>query len=215
MIKVNDLNLEQGDFVLSSISLTIQQAQYCVLMGHSGSGKTSLMEAICGLRSFKSGSIEIANRDVSNFPPAQRRIAYVPQDGALFPSMKVAEQIAFPQKIQKLPISKIANTVEKLAEQFSISHLLERLPNSLSGGEKQRVALARALAMEPQALCLDEPLSALDEDLHHELCMLLKTIVKERHLTCLHITHNRQEALNIADIAYKIENGKITKFELS
>ena len=215
MISIHSLHLEQGDFLIENISLEIAQGEYCVLMGASGSGKTTVMESICGLRHGYSGKILVAGIDVTTLPPAQRRIAYVPQDGALFPTMTVGEQIAFPQSLHKIPKNIINKTVEELAEQLNITQLLDRYPKKLSGGEKQRVALARALAMDPLAICLDEPLSALDEELHHEICLLLKRIVKERNLTCLHITHSRREALAIADTAYKIDKGQISPFDLS
>lgn len=214
MIEIKNLHLEQGDFVIENINLTIPQGEYCVLMGASGSGKTTVMESVCGLRHGYDGQILVAGKDVTKLPPAERRVAYVPQDGALFPTMTVGQQIAFPQILHKADPQTIDKTVEELAEQLNIKHLLDRYPKKLSGGEKQRVAIARALAMDPLALCFDEPLSALDEELHHEVCILLKKTVKDRNLTCLHITHSRREALAIADTAYRIDKGQISAFDL-
>ena len=215
MIEVKNLHLEQGDFIIEKIDLKIEQGQYCVLMGASGSGKTTLMEVICGLRHGYEGKVFVADNDVTHLPPADRRVAYVPQDGALFPTMTVGEQIAFPQILHGANPTTIDQKVEELARQLNIFHLLDRYPKKLSGGEKQRVAIARALAMDPLALCFDEPLSALDEELHHELCLLLKKTVEERKLTCLHITHNKREALAIADVAYHIEAGEVSNFDLT
>lgn len=214
MLKVTDLKIKQGSFSLESVNLEIEAGEYCVLMGASGCGKTTIMEAVCGLRVIESGKIELDGKDVSAFVPGLRRIAYVPQDGALFPTMKVGRQIAFPAQMQKKSQNEINELVKSISASLNISHLLDRSPQFLSGGEKQRVALARALAMEPKALCFDEPLSALDEELHEEICTLLKSTVKERNLPCLHITHSKKEAVSMADKAYKLYNGNIEKIDL-
>ena len=214
MLKVSNLKIKQGSFSLDSINLEIQAGEYCVLMGSSGCGKTTIMESICGLRNIESGKIEVDGQNITDLVPGLRKVAYVPQDGALFPTMKVGQQIAFPALMQKKESSEINELVKSISESLNIAHLLERSPEFLSGGEKQRVALARALAMDPKALCFDEPLSALDEELHEEVCTLLKKTVKERNLPCLHITHSRKEAVAMADKAYKLYNGNIEKIDL-
>ena len=214
MLKVSNLKITQGSFSLDLINLEIQDGEYCVLMGSSGCGKTTIMESVCGLRDIESGKIEVDGQDITDLVPGLRKVAYVPQDGALFPTMKVGQQIAFPALMQKRDPSEINELVKSISESLNIAHLLERSPEFLSGGEKQRVALARALAMEPKALCFDEPLSALDEELHEEICTLLKNTVKERNLPCLHITHSRKEAVAMADKAYKLYNGNIEKIDL-
>ncbi len=209
MISVDNLCLTQGSFSLEAIHFDIPVNTYAVLMGGSGSGKTTIMETICGLRKISSGTIKVGGNDVSDLRPAERRIAYVPQDGALFPTLNVGEQIAFSLNVQKRPTEEVNKIVLELAEKLEIIPLLQRMPQLLSGGEIQRVALARALAMEPAALCLDEPLSALDEDLHDEICELLRTVVKERCLSVLHITHSKREAKTVADLLLRIEKGQI------
>ena len=214
MIKINNLQITQGDFTLNEVNLEILPGEYAILMGASGSGKTTIMEAICGLRDIQKGSIQIAKRDVTSLAPNLRCIGYVPQDNTLFPGMKIGDQIAFPQILKKIPAAQIRINVETLATQLNINHILERLPENLSGGEKQRATIARSLAMEPEALCFDEPLSALDEDLHQELSELLRSIVKERNLACLHITHSRREASAIADKTYRLDRGKIKLCDL-
>ena len=215
MLKVSNLKITQGNFNIENISFEIPDAQYCVLMGSSGCGKTTIMEAVCGLRPVSEGSIVVDDKDVTNLIPSLRKIAYVPQDGALFPTMTVGQQIAFPASLQKMPDNEINSLVKDLAASLNITHLLERYPNFLSGGEKQRVALARALAMKPKVLCFDEPLSALDEELHHEICTILKETVKSRNLPCLHITHSFKEAASMADIVYKLYKGNIEKVDLA
>jgi ABC-type sugar transport system ATPase subunit len=215
MIRLTDITLHQGSFSLESVNLDIPQGQYTVLMGPSGSGKTTIMEIVCGLRDIESGKIEVGEVDVTNLAPGLRRIGYVPQDGALFPTMKVGDQIAYPLSLKKLPAVQIDAKVKELAEHFDISHLLNRMPKFLSGGEKQRVALARALAMDPLVLCFDEPLSALDEELHSEVCDLLKREVAENNLTVLHITHSRSEAERFSENIYKIINGAVSRVTLT
>ena len=210
MIRLTDITLHQGQFSLERVNLDIAQGQYTVLMGPSGSGKTTIMEIVCGLREIESGKIEVGGVDVTNLPPGLRRIGYVPQDGALFPTMTVGDQIAFPLTLQKLPVKEIEAKVQELAEKFEIAHLLSRMPKFLSGGERQRTALARALAMNPLVLCFDEPLSALDEELHNDVCHLLKDVVSAGGLTVLHITHSSSEAERFSENIYRIKQGVLT-----
>ncbi len=210
MIRFTDVSMRQGGFSLEGINFEIPQGQYAVLMGPSGSGKTTIMEIVCGLRGISKGKVEVGGNDVTNLPPGMRRIGYVPQDGALFPTMSVGDQIAFPLSLKKMPGAHIEAKVKELAEHFDISHLLTRMPKFLSGGERQRTALARALAMEPLVLCFDEPLSALDEELHNEVCQLLKTVVAENNLTVLHITHSSSEAERFSENIFKIKDGVLS-----
>jgi ABC-type sugar transport system ATPase subunit len=148
---------------------------------------------------------------VTGLPPGQRRIGYVPQDSALFPTYSVRENIAFAPTVQGCAKTEIRSRVETLAEQLGITHLLDRLPYQLSGGERQRTALGRALASQPRILLLDEPLSALDEELHAELCTLLRTVHTRHQLTTLHVTHSRREAEALADLRLHFESGRITE----
>jgi ABC-type sugar transport system ATPase subunit len=191
------------------VSFTVPQGSYAVLMGRSGSGKTSLLELLCGLRFPSSGAIWIGDREITNLTPGERGIGYVPQDGALFPTMTVRENIGFALRIrgESGPGSRAA--VESLAERLGIAGVLDRKPQHLSGGERQRVALARALAATPTVLVLDEPLSALDEELREDLARLLKEIQRDLKLTTLHVTHHRQEAAQLADHVLRLENGSV------
>jgi ABC-type sugar transport system ATPase subunit len=191
------------------VSFTVPQGSYAVLMGRSGSGKTSLLELLCGLRFPSSGAIWIGDREITNLTPGERGIGYVPQDGALFPTMTVRENIEFALRIrgESGPGSRAA--VESLAERLGIAGVLDRKPQHLSGGERQRVALARALAATPTVLVLDEPLSALDEELREDLARLLKEIQRDLKLTTLHVTHHRQEAAQLADHVLRLEHGSV------
>jgi ABC-type sugar transport system ATPase subunit len=209
MIRFENISWSAGTFALSGVSFTVPQGSYAVLMGRSGSGKTSLLELLCGLRFPSSGAIWIGDREITNLTPGERGIGYVPQDGALFPTMTVRENIGFALRIrgESGPGSRAA--VESLAERLGITEVLDRKPQHLSGGERQRVALARALAATPTVLVLDEPLSALDEELREDLARLLKEIQRDLKLTTLHVTHHRQEAAQLADHVLRLENGSV------
>lgn len=141
--------------------------------------------------------------------PGERGIGYVPQDGALFPTMTVRENIGFAPRIRGESSAGARSVVESLAERLGIAGVLDRKPQYLSGGERQRVALGRALASKPSVLVLDEPLSALDEELREGLARLLKDIQRDLKLTTLHVTHHRQEAAELADHVLRLENGSV------
>ena len=211
MIAVENLSIRQGDFSLDGVSLELVDGEYGVLMGRSGCGKTTILEAVCGLRPIAGGRILLGGRDVSVLPPAERGIGYVPQDGALFPDKPVWEQLAFSMQVRKMPQSHVDQRVRELARDLGIDHLLERLPAGLSGGETQRVALGRALAMKPRFLCMDEPLSALDEDILEEICQLFTQTIKKENVTALHITHSKAEAARLGDAVFHLAGGKLQK----
>ncbi|MBO24592.1 MAG: ABC transporter ATP-binding protein [Verrucomicrobiales bacterium] len=213
MIRLENIMLRQGDFELRDIQLELAAGEYGVLMGRSGCGKTTLLEAVCGLRTVAAGRIILGDRDVTALPPAERGVGYVPQDRALFPTQPVREQLAFALVLRSLGQAEIAARVEELAELLGLGALLDRLPDKLSGGEAQRVALGRALAHRPSVLCLDEPLSALDEELHDEMCQLLERIHRETGVTVLHITHSPSEAKRLAGCHYRLANGRIESDE--
>lgn len=211
MICVENLCVKLGNFQLKDVTFEIPQGQYGVLMGKTGCGKTTVLEAICGLKPIQSGRITIQGRDVTHEKPALRGIGLVPQDGSLFSTMTVYEQLAFALQIRKRPANVIKQRVEELSELLGVSQLLNRSVYGLSGGERQRTALGRALAYNPPILCLDEPLSALDDDTRDEMCILLKDVQRHTQATFLHITHSREEAYFLANIILRIEDGVVTK----
>lgn len=208
MIELKNVSVNSGEFSLKQISIQIPGGEYAVLTGKSGCGKTTLLEGLCGLRPLLDGEIWLHGEDASDWAPAQRGIGFVPQDAALFDGMTVREQIGFAMKLKHRTDAVISNRTEELAEQMHISDLLERKPRGLSGGEQKRVALARALSAEPKILCLDEPLSALDDETRHEIVELLKTL--KGQYTVLHITHNRQEVEQLADCCLLLEDGRLS-----
>jgi molybdate/tungstate transport system ATP-binding protein len=193
-------------FSLQNVSLTIPSNTYAVLMGSTGCGKTSLLEILCGLRQPSQGQIFLDDRDVTRLEPRDRRIGYVPQDLALFPGRLVKDQIRFSLQMRGLQDEDL---IQKLADDLGITHLLDRLPDQLSGGEKQRVALARALAAQPRVLLLDEPLSALDEATREDAMTLLRSLQSKHSLTVLHVTHSRSEAEALGQLRLRFDQGQV------
>lgn len=209
MIRLEKLHVRAGDFCLSDISLEIPKGQYGVLMGKTGSGKTTVLEAICGLKEVLSGKVFFDGCDVTHARAGARGIGFVPQDTTLFSTMTVQGHLSFGPSIQRWSRKEIAERVEELADCLGIRSLLKRKPYGLSGGERQRVSLGRALAVRPQILCLDEPLSALDEDTQGEMRDLIRRMVRENDITTLHITHSRAEAEEMADCIFRLEDGSL------
>jgi ABC-type sugar transport system ATPase subunit len=180
-------------------------------MGRTGCGKTTILEAICGLRRIRSGRVLLRRRDVTNCRPAERNLGYVPQDGALFSTLTVREHLAFPLRIRRAGRHLIAERIEEMSSLLGIGHLLNRKPLGLSGGEAQRVALGRALSFHPAILCLDEPMSAVDEATRHELYDLLKSIQRRTQVTVLHVTHSQNEAKRLGECVLKLDNGRVVQ----
>lgn len=213
MIRVENLSLRAGHFALEGITFEVPTGRHAVLMGRTGAGKTTLLESLCGLRQVTAGRIWLMGREVTNLKPSERGIGLVPQDGALFETMSVREHLGFALKIRKLKRPAIDGRVAELADLLGLEKLLDRKPDGLSGGERQRVALGRALAARPGILCLDEPLSALDDSTRDEMYALLDSVRAKTGVTTLHITHNRPEATRLGDFVLLLENGKIRRLE--
>ena len=215
MIEVQGLELRQGSFHFSKISFSIASGKYAVLMGRTGVGKTSLVEAVCGLRPLNAGTIRLCGADVTNSTPGERGVGYVPQDRALFNTMTVCEHLGFALAIRRWPKEEVAQRVKELAGLLGLQRLLERKPFDLSGGEAQRVALGRALAARPSVLCLDEPLSALDDQTREEMYLLLDAVQQTTGVTTLHVTHHRAEAERLGDVILLLKDGAIQCQEVS
>ena len=202
-----------GDFRLEGVSFEVPTGKYGMLMGKTGSGKTSLLEAVAGLKPIGSGRISLDGIDVTGLKPAERNIGYVPQDAALFVGMRIRDQIGFALKVRRADRSSIARRVDELADLLDIRDLLDRTAHGLSGGERQRVALGRALAFRPTTLCLDEPLSAVDHATRRQIGDLLGLVNRETGVTCLHVTHNLQEAEALADVLLELKDGHVRPTE--
>ena len=199
MLRLEDISIQQGSFSIEHYNLHVLPKEYVVLMGRTGCGKTTILEIVCGLRKQNSGKVFVNDVDISNFSPADRNIAYVPQDGVLFQMMNVAQNIMFPLKLRKWSKQEQRERCDYLTDLMGIRHLLDRSVDKLSGGEKQRVSLARALSFEPQLLCLDEPLSALDEETRPQMYELIQRLREELDFTALHVSHSLSEAKVLAD----------------
>ncbi len=199
MIELRSVTIQAGDFRLRDISLDVESGRYAVLMGRTGQGKTTLLESICGLRKVLKGQILIDGDDVTRWSPGSREIGFVPQDLALFPTLTVYQHLEFALRLRRVARDEILTRVMDLAQTLSISHLLDRSIQGLSGGESQRVAIGRALSFRPRVLLLDEPLSALDQATRHEMYALLRNVQKATGVTTLHITHNQEDADALAD----------------
>jgi molybdate/tungstate transport system ATP-binding protein len=211
MIKIENLSKEWKEFKINNISLEVNESEYFIFLGPSGSGKTMLLELIAGIWSPDSGKIYINNKDVTMLPPEKRGVGFVYQNYMLFPHKTVFENISFGLNIRKVEKNEINTKVEEMLELFSISHLSNRLPRTLSGGEQQRTALARALIIHPSVLLMDEPLSALDRSTKEELIVELKNIPNKFNTTIIHVTHNFDEALQLADRLAIMKNGTISQ----
>lgn len=209
MIRLENVTWHTPAFRLEAVSFMVETGKYGVLMGKTGTGKTTLIEIICGLRRPKSGRVWLGEREVTDDEPGSRGLGYVPQDGALFPTMTVREQIGFALRMRGRSSAEISRTVLRLADEVSIPHLIDRMPQGLSGGEKQRVALARALAHQPSVLLLDEPLASVDEDTQDDLIALLKRTQREHNITVLHVTHSKREATALGEVRLRLENGSV------
>ena len=213
MIELRDVSIVAGEFSLRNVSLTVEAGEYAVIMGKTGSGKTTIIESVCGLREVTSGRIYLDGNDVTELPPAKRRIGFVPQDLALFATMTVRQQLEFAPRRHGFERERMAKKVDELSGLLGIGHLLDRKVQGLSGGEAQRVALGRALAFEPPVLLLDEPLSALDEWTRDEIYGVLRDVRESTGVTTLHITHRRAEAQALGTQWFLLENGEVSPTE--
>jgi len=215
MVKVTLENLTKyfGDVrAVDHLSLEIKDSELIVLLGPSGCGKTTTMRMIAGLETPTEGKIYFDEEVVNDKPPQKRNVAMVFQDYALYPHMRVYDNIAFPLKIKKLSKEEIDERVKGIAELLKISELLDRKPTQLSGGQQQRVALGRALVKEPQVLLLDEPLSNLDAKLRVLMRGEIKKLQKNLKITTIHVTHDQVEAMSIADRIAVINEGKLQQY---
>jgi ABC-type sugar transport system ATPase subunit len=209
MISLRHITIQAGSFHLRDLSMEIPTGSHTALMGRTGSGKTTLLEGICGLRSVRSGSIWVGDREVTNLLPGQRGIGLVPQDGALFDHLTVRQHLEFALEVRGWAPERRETRSQELAEWLGLTSLMDRLPAGMSGGERQRVALGRALAFHPPVLCLDEPLSALDDQTRGEIVAVLTEIRNRTGITILHITHNRSEAERLADRILHLRDGRL------
>jgi molybdate/tungstate transport system ATP-binding protein len=208
-LDVEHVSLGAGSFTVEDVSLAVEESEYFVLMGKTGTGKSLLLKAVCGLAMIDQGRIRIDDRDVTEFEPRHRNIGYVPQNGGLFPHLNVRQNVSFALRIAKDKSTESAENVQRIIASLGIESLLDRSVTNLSGGERQKVALARALARRPSLLVLDEPVSALDEPTRRETCRELRRVQKEYGVATLHVCHNYDEAALVSDRVGVMSQGRL------
>ena len=211
-IEVRNLVKTYGDvYALKNVDLDIADGEYFVLLGPSGGGKTTLLRSIGGFIRPDSGTVQIKGKNVDNLPPDKRPTSMVFQGFALFPHMTVYENIGYGLKLRSVEKNIIHDRVIKMMDLVGLSGLSDRKPHELSGGQQQRVQLARALILENDVLLLDEPLSALDAQLRKDMCIELKRLQKTVGISFVHVTHNQEEAMSVADRIAIIADGEMVE----
>ena len=209
-VEMKNIYKKYGDFLASdNVSFGVEKGKLVALLGPSGSGKTTLLRMIAGLEIPNSGDIYIDGKRVNDIPASKRGIGFVFQNYALFRYMTIYDNVAFGLELQKMPKKLIKERVTKLLEMTGLSGLEKRYPNQLSGGQRQRVAFARALAPNPQVLLLDEPFAAIDAKVRGELRTWLKELVEKLGITSIFVTHDQDEAVEVADEIIITNHGTI------
>jgi sulfate transport system ATP-binding protein len=209
-IQVRDVSKRFGDFqALEDVSLDVDGGSLTALLGPSGSGKSTLLRIIAGLEQPDSGEILLSGEDATSSPPQKRGVGFVFQHYAAFKHMTVRNNIAFGLKIRKRPAEETKQRVAELLELVQLTGFGDRYPAQLSGGQRQRMALARALAPEPKVLLLDEPFGALDARVRAELRVWLRRLHEETHTTTVFVTHDQEEAMEVADSVVVMNRGRV------
>jgi len=221
VIRAEAVTVAAGGFTLGPVDFEVGEGEYVALVGRSGAGKSVLLETIAGLRGVASGRVTVGGREVTSLPPERRGVGLVGQEALLFPHLDIAGNIAFGSEVRPgrglrrfspwPGRRRDGAAVRVLAEALGIDQSLSRKPQTLSGGERQRVALARALAVQPHALLLDEPLSALDQRAREELQEELKSVHRRFGLTVLHVTHSLDEAVAVAPRCVALVDGLVAQ----
>jgi len=209
-IEISGVTKRFGDFVaLDDVNLTIPTGQLTALLGPSGGGKSTLLRIIAGLENADAGTVVIEDVEATHLPAQKRNVGFVFQHYAAFKHMSVAKNVAFGLEIRKRSKAEVKDKVDELLGLVHLSQFADRLPSQLSGGQRQRMALARALAIEPKVLLLDEPFGALDAKVRKELREWLRRLHDEVHVTTVFVTHDQEEALEVADEIVVINEGRI------
>jgi len=213
-VVLRDLTKKFGNFVaVNNLNLNIQDGEFVALLGPSGCGKSTTLLMLAGIYEPDEGEIIFGNKNVTHDLPKDRNVGMCFQNYALYPHMTVAENIAFPLKLRKMPRDQIQEKVNKIAKKFQLDSLLNRRPGEISGGQQQRVALARALVKEPQVLLLDEPLSNLDSGLRISMRAEIKRLQKDLGITTIFVTHDQTEALSMCDKIAIMNKGVLQDFD--
>ena len=210
MIEVRNISKRFGDFrALDDVSIDVESGSLTALLGPSGSGKSTLLRIIAGLEWPDEGEIKLAGEDATPLTPQKRGVGFVFQHYAAFKHMTVRDNIAFGLKIRKRPKDEVTRRVDELLDLVQLQGFGDRYPAQLSGGQRQRMALARALAPEPKVLLLDEPFGALDARVRAELRVWLRRLHEETHTTTVFVTHDQEEAMEVADKVVVMNHGRV------
>jgi sulfate/thiosulfate transport system ATP-binding protein len=209
-IEINHVNKRFGDFVaLDDVTVSLPTGQLTALLGPSGGGKSTLLRIIAGLERADTGTVQIEGLDATRLAPQKRNVGFVFQHYAVFKHMTVAKNVAFGLEIRNKSKAEIADRVDELLKLVHLAQFADRLPSQLSGGQRQRMALARALAVQPKVLLLDEPFGALDAKVRKELREWLRRLHDEVPVTTVFVTHDQEEAMEVADEIVVINDGRI------
>jgi ABC-type sugar transport system ATPase subunit len=211
MIELDRIEVHQGAFGLRGVSLAITRGTYALFTGRTGSGKTTILEIIAGLRRSRAGRVRLRGQDVSDWPAAHRGIGYVPQDYALFRPLTVRENLAFGLSVRGHSRTECDKVIAPLAQQLGLTPILDRPAARLSGGESARVALGRALAFQPDLLLLDEPLNAVDAETLSQIVKILEDLKRSGKTTVLHVTHEPEPIVHLADERWHLAEGTLTR----
>jgi spermidine/putrescine ABC transporter ATP-binding subunit len=213
-IEITQVSKHYGAFqALHDVTLSIRKGEFVTLLGPSGSGKTTLLKVLAGFEPVSAGAIQLEGRDITRVPPEKRNFGLVFQGYALFPHMTVQDNIAYPLQVRRRPRAEIAERVSALLTLVQLERFAARKPNELSGGQQQRVALARALVFKPDLLLLDEPMSALDKKLRHDLQEELRAIHRTLGTTFINVTHDQEEAMHMSDRIAVMNHGRVEQFD--
>lgn len=212
MLEVEGLSKRLGGFEMRDVTFSVERGDYFVMLGESGTGKTVLLETLTGMMTPDSGRILLNGRDITQERIQDRNIALVFQNHALFPHLTVRQNIAYGPVSNGARRATVADRIQELAARTGVAHLLDRMPESLSGGEAQRVALARALAIEPDCVLLDEPICSLDYGARTDMRRLLREL-NAGGMTMIHITHDYEEAAALASRIGVMEQGRLVQVD--
>lgn len=213
-LEIIDLTKNFGKIkAVDHISFSLEKGKFLTLLGPSGCGKTTTLRIIAGFEIPDGGKVILSGKDITFLPPNKRNIGMVFQSYALFPNLNVFDNIAYGLRIRKIPSKKIKEKVESLLELSKLTDVKNHYPHQLSGGQQQRVALARALAIEPDVLLLDEPLSALDAKIRVILREEIRELQRKLKITTVYVTHDQEEALSMSDFVAVINQGKIEQLD--